>query len=134
MKVVIDTNVLVSGVMSPHGPPGRIIDAVLAESLIVIYDDRVMDEYWAVLMRPAFGFRKADVEAILDFMEMAGVRAVAPPLNVVLPDPTDLPFLEVAVAGHADALITGNDRHYKPRRGHHDIFVCRPAEFLSRLR
>ena len=42
MRVVIDTNVLVSGVISPHGPPGRIVNAVMSEMIIVLYDDRIL--------------------------------------------------------------------------------------------
>lgn len=41
MRVVVDTNVLVSGVLNPHGPPGRIVDAILAETLTALYDDRM---------------------------------------------------------------------------------------------
>ncbi|MGO9269085.1 MAG: hypothetical protein ACLQOO_02295 [Terriglobia bacterium] len=55
------------------------------------------------------------------------------PLPIVLPDSRDLPFLEVAATGHADALITGNARHFKPQRGEHDIYVSTPAEFVRSL-
>lgn len=72
MRVVIDTNVLVSGVMNPHGPPGRIVDGVLAGDFTVLYDDRMMSEYWEVLGRPTFGFNDADIEALLEFVEMTG--------------------------------------------------------------
>ena len=53
---------------------------------------------------------------------------LAPP-----PDPTDLPFLEVAAAGYADALITGNGKHFKRRRGRHDVEICTPGAFVERL-
>jgi len=134
MRIVIDTNVLVSGVLNPHGPPGRIVDAVLAETFTVLYDDRILGEYRAVLARPTFGFRPSEIEALVDFVEIAGESITAQSLTVVLADPTDLPFLEVAAAGHADALVTGNTRHFKPRRGSHDVSVYTPAEFLDRLK
>jgi putative PIN family toxin of toxin-antitoxin system len=132
MRVVIDTNVLVSGVINPHGPPGRIVDAVLAKTLTVLHDDRILSEYRGVLFRPAFGFSRADVETLLDFIAFAGEYVSGSDIGVVLPDPTDLPFLEIAACGYADALITGNAKHFKPRRGHHDVHVCTPAEFLRR--
>jgi uncharacterized protein len=133
MRVVIDTNVLVSGIINPHGPPGRIIDAVMSETLIVLHDDRILAEYREVLMRPVFGFRRADVDAILDFIDLSGEHLTAGGIDVGLPDSTDLPFLEVAVAGLADALISGNVKHFKPRRGQHNVRVCTPAEFLRRM-
>ena len=129
-RVVVDTNVLVSGVLNPHGPPGRILDAILAGALTVLYDDRILHEYRAVLLRPAFGFRPVDVEALLTWIELEGESVLAPLLKVTLPDPTDLPFLEVAAAGHADALVTGNVRHFKPKGGRHDVVVITPAAFL----
>ena len=133
MRIVIDTNILVSGVINPHGPPGRIVEAALAEALIVLYDDRIMSEYRAVLRRPAFGFHRADVEVLLGFIDLTGELTLAPRLAIVLPDPTDLPFLEVAAAGHADALITGNGRHFRPRRRRHGVDICSPADFVERL-
>ncbi len=133
MRVVIDTNVLVSGIINPHGPPGRIVDAILSETITALYDDRILSEYREVLMRPIFGFDSTDVETILDFIEAAGEHITAGEVDVILPDSTDLPFLEVAMAGAADALISGNLKHFKPRRGQHNVDVSTPAEFLRRL-
>jgi putative PIN family toxin of toxin-antitoxin system len=133
MRVVIDTNVLVSGVMNPQGPPGRIVDEALAGAFTVLYDDRIMSEYREVLGRPAFGFSLTDVDALLDFIEMTGEPVAGLRLPIVLPDSRDLPFLEVAAAGRADALITGNTRHFKPRRGQHAVKICTPAEFVRSL-
>jgi putative PIN family toxin of toxin-antitoxin system len=135
MRVVIDTNVLVSGTINPHGSPGRILDALLSEEIALLYDDRILGEYREVLLRPAFGFRREDVDTLLDFLESAGERVSAmATAGVILPDADDLPFLEVAMAGAADALITGNSKHFRPRRGRHDVFVCSPADFVERFR
>jgi len=132
MRVVVDTNVIVSGILNPHGSPGRIINALLSESITVLHDDRILSEYREVLLRPAFGFSRSDVEVLLDFLESAGEQVSAEPLALMLPDPSDLPFLEVATSGVADALITGNIKHFRPRRGQHSVLVTTPADFLRR--
>ncbi len=132
MRVVIDTNVVVSGALNPHGPPGRIVNALLSETITVLHDDRILSEYREVLLRPAFGLSRSDVEGLLDFVESAGEHVSPEPLKVVLPDPNDLPFLEVATSGGADALITGNIKHFKPRRGQHGVLVTTPADFVRR--
>lgn len=132
MRVVIDTNVMVSGVLNPYGPPGRIVNALLSETITVLHDDRILSEYREVLLRPTFGFSRSDVEILLDFVELTGEHVSAEPLSLVLPDPNDLPFLEVATSGGADALITGNIKHFKPRRGQHSVPVTTPADFLRR--
>lgn len=133
MRVVIDTNVLVSGVMNPHGPPGRVVDQALVGAFTLLYDDRIMNEYREVLERPTFGFRPNDIEALLDFIAATGEPVTGRRISVLLPDSCDLPFLEVAAAGHADALITGNTKHFKPRRGRHDVNICTPADFIRSL-
>jgi len=92
MRVVIDTNVLVSGVINPHGPPGRIVNAVLSEMIIVLYDDRILSEYREVLMRPMFGFQRADIDVLLEFIELSGEHTSAEPIAVVLPDATGVFF------------------------------------------
>lgn len=133
MRVVIDTNVLVSGIINPHGPPGRIVDAVISERLIVLYDDRILGEYRAVLRRPVFGFSRTDVDALLEFIERSGQAVSADALSLLLPDASDLPFVEVATSGQADALITGNSKHYKPKRGALELKVVAPSDFLKEL-
>ena len=62
-----------------------------------------------------------------------GRRVVAPPLDLKLPDPDDAMFVEVAVAGQADAIATGHTGHFPPRsfRG---LPVLSPAEFLAHHR
>lgn len=73
---------------------------------LLLHDDRILSEYRDVLLRPKFGFSRSDVEVLLDFVESAGEHISAEPLSLT-PDPNDLPFLEVATSGSADALITG---------------------------
>lgn len=128
--MVPDTNVLVSGLLSSFGPPGRILDLALSGELVAAYDDRVLSEWREVLHRKRFGFSARDVETLLGFLEDEGFKVNSPPLGVELPDPDDIPFLEVARAAEA-SLITGNTKHYPPevRRG---VAVLDPASFLQR--
>ncbi len=133
MKVVVDTNVLVSAFMNPHGAPRRILDLLLARAFVVLSDDRILDEYREVLLRPRFAFDPHHVGLLLDFVEYSGEYVFAERLNLVLPDASDLPFLEVAAAGNADALITGNAKHFQPTRGHHSVTISSPTDFLRLL-
>lgn len=132
MRIVLDTNVLVSGLLNPHGPPGRVLDLVLSGTLTLLFDDRILSEYREVLARPRFGFNPVDVETVLAHLVSEGEAVLAAPIPFTLPDPDDLPFLEVALAGSADALVTGNASHFKPTRGRHQAAVIGPAKFLAR--
>jgi uncharacterized protein len=136
LRIVLDTNVLVSGLLSPHGPPGRIVDLLLAGHLGLLVDDRILDEYRRVLKRPRFGFGDDDIARLLAFIAARGEAIAAPPLPVALPDLTDQPFLEVAVAGGAEVLVTGNLRHFPGEaiaRLPSSVRIEAPAEFLRSL-
>ncbi len=131
-RIVLDTNVLVSALLSPFGAPARVLDAVLAGQVRLLYDDRILAEYQAVLGRGRFGFDPHDVVALLAFIRAEGERVSAPPLGLELPDADDAPFIEVAVAGRADALVTGNKAHF-PTSACRGIPVLHPAELLRQL-
>lgn len=135
MRIVLDTNVLIAGLLSPYGPPGRLLDLALSGNLVLLLDDRLLLEYRTVALRPKFGFSDADVTRVIDALEELGEHIVAPPLEsgMTLPDPSDLPFLEVAAAGRADALVTGNARDFVPRRGRHAVKVMTPRDALGAL-
>jgi len=128
MLVVLDTNILVSALISPFGPPARVLDMVLGGDIQVAYDDRLLAEYREVLARPKFSFAPEDVAALLAYLETDGEHMTARSLPHALPDADDLPFLEVATQAGA-VLITGNVVHYPPAvRG--AVQVNTPAEFL----
>ena len=128
-RVVLDTNVVVSALLNSFGAPGRVLDLVLAGELTVAYDDRVLAEWREVLRREKFGFAVRDVEALLGFVEAEGLGVNPKPLGAELPDPDDVPFLEVAHAAEA-TLITGNTKHY-PEEARRGVAVLNPATFLT---
>ena len=112
MKIVLDTNVLVSGLLSPQGTPAAVLRCVLAGSAVVCFDERILAEYRSVLARRKFGFNAARVADLLEFLEATGEPVVAAPRNLTLPDPSDGMFIEVAIASNADCLVTGNLKHF----------------------
>lgn len=135
MRIVIDTNILVSGLINPYGSPGRVLDLLLSGTVQVAYDDRILGEYESVLMRPKFGFEPRQVRALLDYIRLSGLLVSALPLQDISEpptDPDDMPFAEVAVAGEVDILVTGNQSHFE-FLSKHRLKVLTPAEFLTRL-
>jgi putative PIN family toxin of toxin-antitoxin system len=131
MKAVIDTNVLVSGLLTRDGICGQIIQLAYQKLLSWQIDRRILDEYQDVLRRPKFNMETDDVSEALDTIEECGEFVTARPLNVALPDNSDLPFLEVAHASDA-VLVTGNTRHF-PKRLRKGVLVLSPRQFLESL-
>jgi putative PIN family toxin of toxin-antitoxin system len=132
LKIVLDTNVLVSGILSPNGPPAAVLRALLTERVSLCFDERIVSEYRAVLTRSKFSFDRELVEELIGFLEAAGSPTLAAPLAVTLPDPWDQMFIEVAVSGDADFLVTGNLKHF-PEPARAGVRVISPREFLEAL-
>ena len=130
MDIVIDTNVLVAGLLSPFGACGEIVRMVSGGKLSLSFDARILSEYNEVLRRPRFGFEEEKIAALLDYIVYSG-QAVAPsPLSHSLPDPDDTPFLEVTLASQAVCLVTGNQKHFPAARCQ-GAKVLSPSEFLN---
>lgn len=132
MKAVVDTNVLVSGLLSPYGPPGEIVRMVSSGALLLCFDARIISEYSQVLNRPKFPFRKEEVESLLEQIQARGSVVASEPLTRRLSDPHDEAFLEAAVAGKVGMLVTGNLRHFPSSFQH--VKIVSPSVFLENYR
>ena len=130
MIVVLDSNVVVSGILRPFGKPAMILRLAADGRIRCAYDLRILSEYRDVLNRPKFGFSKNQVTAFLAQIEEEGQAVAAAPLPIRLPDPDDEPFLEVALAARAENLVTGNKRHF-PKGDYGGVKIRSPEEFLE---
>jgi putative PIN family toxin of toxin-antitoxin system len=133
MNVVLDTNAIVSGLLTPFSPCGEIVRMVSSGELTLCLDARLLGEYSEVLRRPCFEFDGELVSALLDHVFHAGILVSASPLVALLPDPDDAAFLEVAITGNADCLITGNLKHF-PSSLRQGVKVLSPRDFLHHYR
>ena len=133
MKIVLDTNVLVSGLLTSQGNPAQVLSLVLAGAVRVCHDQRILAEYAEVLARPRFKFDFTKVRDVLLKLEADGISIAASDQPLHLPDPDDEPFLAVALAAKVDFLVTGNLADYPPGK----CFGCAvvsPAEFMNNWR
>ena len=131
MRVVVDTNVLVSGLLSAKGPPGQIVDALFSGRLRPVYTDAIMQEYRNVLARPKFGFDPHLTATVINAIEAAGEfipAALLMPAGVTCSDPYDQVFIDCAHTGGCD-LITGNRKHF-PQRS--PITILSPRQAIER--
>ena len=129
MRIVLDTNVLVSGLLKPYGPPAQLVQMTSSGLLRLCYDTRILSEYQEVLARPKFGFQESHVAAFLEQIQYVGEHVSAEPLSEPLPDSDDEPFLEVALSGNARCLVTGNLKDY-PHDKRQGVSVVSPKEMI----
>ncbi len=130
MNIVLDTNVFVSGLLTPFGPSGEIVRMVFSGELTLYLDARILAEYKDVLNRPKFKFNKDHICILLDFIKKYGQFTSSSPLENRLLDSDDEPFLEVAIAGKVISIVTGNRKHY-PSSVFKGINIFSPSEFIE---
>ena len=133
MRLVLDTNVLVSGMLTVDNPPGRIVDLLRAGKIQLQVDERIISEYEGVLSRPKFHrfFSVFEKDLIMDFIRADSEWHVCTKIVDGLPDPKDACFLEVAYEARV-ALVTGNGRHY-PKELRNGVEVLSPREFVDKI-
>ena len=130
MNIVLDTNVLVAGLLTPSGTCGGIVRSLTSGDLTLCVDARILFEYEDVLRRPRFGIDAAAIDVLLDYIVDSAIQCPSSPLSPSLPDPDDTAFLEVALAGQAACLATGNLKHF-PSRLRHGVLVLSPGQFVA---
>ena len=133
MRIVLDANVLVSALLNVHGAPAQVLDLVRQGFLTLCMDGRIMGEYDEVLGRPDFPFDPEDVATLMKFLRDSSEFIAARPLTLRLPDPDDEAFLEAAVQGRVDALVTGNMRHF-PEDCRASVPVMTPDDVIALIR
>ena len=129
MKIVLDTNVLVAGVLNPRGTPADILNLILNEEVTVCYDDRIIIEYRSVLKRDKFRFDPDTVDILVNHIEELGERIDAKPLAVAINDSDDVMFYEVLESAGANFLVTGNTKHFEQIK---DKRIVTPAVFMGK--
>jgi predicted nucleic acid-binding protein len=133
VKIILDTNVIASGLLAPYGAPGEIARLAGSGAAEVGYDARILSEYRRVLRRPQFGFDSGQVSVLLQFIETHGFHVLPHPLPHRLADPGDEAFLEASQDERSECLVTGNLKHFPPPvRGRARILS--PVEFLALYR
>jgi putative PIN family toxin of toxin-antitoxin system len=115
IRVVLDTNVVVSAHLSSEGFERHALDLVLAGKLQLAASEGILAEYAQVLARPKFAIsRKRLARSMALIRDSAQIVSPSRKLTIAN-DPADNRFLECAEAARADYLVTGNKRHFPPK-------------------
>lgn len=137
LRAVLDTNVLVSGLLATSGPPRQLFDAWLAGRFTLVTSLYQIEELRRVLTYPRIARRVRLTEnelAILfrTFDERAVIVVNEPDLSGVTRDPKDDAIVACAVAGQADYLVSGDD-DLLALGTYEKVYVVYPRAFLSAL-
>lgn len=129
MKIfaVIDTNVIVSAILSRHEDAAtvQIMRKIIIGDIVPVYNNDILKEYSIVLHRPKFGFSESLINQTLRSITEFGISSERLDTYTSLPDPKDLVFYEVALSVDDSYLVTGNIKHF-PK----EPFIVTPAEMI----
>ena len=134
MRVVLDTNVLISACWSPGGLEGRLVALVLKGQLTACVTEAVMTEYRDVVRRPKFSTRTACFETMIACFDKLAELVEPGPAAGAATDPDDNRLLECAHGAAAQWLITGNLRHFPsdwPTNGRQGTQVVNARQFFT---
>ena len=124
-KLVLDTNILVSALMTPKGKPAQVWNMITDELAQMYYSDLIMQEYVKVLYRRHLNLYVDIVGNTLEDIKRFGTNLVITPSTIPLPDEYDRVFYDTAATAGA-YLITGNIKHFPQ-----EPFILTPADFLT---
>ena len=108
LRAVVDTNVWVSGLISPDGTPGRLLAAIHDGRIDAVVSWALAREIVEVLGRPGnrrYGVTEADID---DVLAVLGPMLPGVDVTVELRDPDDVPVVAASLAGRADMIVTGD--------------------------
>lgn len=135
MRVVLDTNVLVSGFSSPHGTPGQLLSLWLAGVYELVLSQAILTETERTLREPYFAQRltAAQQEANLALLRReAEIVEITVTVRGIAPSPADDLILATAVSGGAGYLVTG-DRRLAAVGSYQQVEILSPRAFLDVL-
>jgi putative PIN family toxin of toxin-antitoxin system len=108
LRVVVDSNVWVSGLIRPQGQPGQVLEAILQERFEVVASWELVEEVSAVLSRPKLARYRLASGDVLDLLRTLARTLPTVDVDVEVRDPKDAPVVAAALAGRADAIVTGD--------------------------
>jgi putative PIN family toxin of toxin-antitoxin system len=136
-KIILDTNVVISGLLNGKGIPGKILHNIVLEGLVEIcISQTIMEEYRDVLSRDKFskipGF-KTNAGVVLDFIEEFALYFEPSEHITLLRDPDDDYFLDLASTSNADYLITGNTNNFTIK-SYGSTTIVTPTDYWNNYR
>lgn len=128
---VIDTNVIVSAMLKWNSVPGSILELAIEGPITPVLNEKILEEYREVLLRPKFHFTDKIVSEVIEAIKRRAIFADEERIDIELPDPKDRVFYEVVMEQRksSDAyLVTGNIKHFPV-----EPYVVTPKEMMDTI-
>ncbi|OLS15798.1 MAG: PilT protein domain-containing protein [Promethearchaeota archaeon CR_4] len=134
MRVTLDTNILISALGWQGGLEYQIVLRCFQHNLELVISPEILVEFKQVALRPKFGFSLEDIEDFITaLIESSDFVLPEEKISIIKDDPKDNIFLETAVTGHAQYIISG-DKHLLNLGEFQGIQILRSSDFLAVLK
>ena len=131
MKVILDTNVFISGIFF-SGPPSQILKAWANQTFQIVLSRQILEEYQRVAEGLSSKFQAIDIMPIIELVTIHGQFIDTRGFDIpVCEDPDDNKFIECAVAGNCKIIVSG-DKHLLSLAGYHGITILPPRKFVEK--
>lgn len=130
MKIILDTNVFISGIFF-SGPPSQILKKWENKNFQIVLTEQILFEYQRVAAELSYKYPQVDITPIIDLVTIYGQLINTKGIDIsICEDPDDDKFIECAIAGKCDIIVSG-DRHLLKLTGYKGIKILKPREFLE---
>ena len=130
MKIVLDTNVFISGIFF-GGPPSQILQSWRKSQIKIVLTEQILEEYQLVGDELSAKYPSVNIEQIIElftvfgeFVETKGIT------ETICEDPDDNKFIECAIACQSKLIVSG-DKHLLKISGYKEIEVLKPRQFVE---
>ena len=130
MNIILDTNVFISGIFF-SGPPSQILQAWQNESFQIVLSEQILSEYQRVADELSYKYAQVDIAPIIELVTIHWKLIDTKGIEIsICEDPDDDKFVECAIAGKCDIIVSG-DKHLLKLAGYKSIKILRPREFVE---
>ena len=108
MRIILDTNVFISGIFF-SGPPSQILKAWQNKSFQIVLSEQILSEYQRVAEELSYKYTKVDIEPIIELVTIHALLIDTNGIDIsICEDPDDDKFIECAIAGKCDIIVSGD--------------------------
>lgn len=130
MKIVLDTNVFISGIFF-SGPPSQILTAWKQSKIQIILSKEILKEYQRVGEELSAKYPSINIEPIIELLTIFGEFVETKGITeTICEDPDGNKFIECAIASNSKLIVNG-DKHLLKNSGYQDIEVLKPRDFVD---
>ncbi len=131
MTIVLDTNVLVSGIFW-KGYPRKIMESIFSGDIVIVITLDILNEYQRVGKELSIKFPEINIDELIDLITIKSILTMPIKLNEkICEDPSDEKFIECALASNTKIIVSG-DKHLLNVKNYQNIKIISPREFIEK--